>query len=534
MDIRDIILFTTAAFNVTLSSVIIFHNPRSRINIFYSLAALSAALWALGVAFFRIADFPLALAIARFYYVAAALIAVFFLQFALVFPEGLRTSWSRMRYAALYLPLPFIALLLFTDAYFVSYAQTLHGKDVRLGPAYLSYVLYFVGYVGAAFWILFNKFRKASAVARAQLWFVLTGVGIAMAFGMWFNLFLPITNYRFIWAGPPFTIVMVSFIGYAILKHSLYNVKVIATEAFGIGLALVLFVRLFTSASATDVILNALILVIAASIAVLLIRSVLKEVEQREKIQTLATELATANTELKRLDAAKSEFISIAGHQLRAPLTFIKGYVSMFLEGTLGPVSDFARESMKKVFVSTEQLVRLVGDLLDLSRIEAGRMRYQMTRVVLADLAREVVRQFEATARAKGLILLFQNRDAGELAVNGDPDKLREVVTNLVDNAIKYTASGRVVVELYAQERAGRRWLTLKVQDSGIGIKTADLAKMFTKFTRTEEARRLRPDGMGLGLYIVKKIIDDHGGEVTVASPGLGRGSAFSVMLPAL
>lgn len=110
---------------------------------------------------------------------------------------------------------------------------------------------------------------------------------------------------------------------------------------------------------------------------------------------------------------------------------------------------------------------------------------------------------------------------------------MREVVINLIDNAIKYTASGRVSAELYPERRDGKQYVTFKVTDSGIGVSPNDIRRLFTKFTRTEEARRIRADGMGLGLYLVKKVAEDHGGLARVESPGLGKGSSFFVSLPA-
>lgn len=531
MNARDAILFITAAFNLTLSSAIVFHNPKSRINIAYALAALAAALWATAIALFRLAEFPSGLGLARFYYVAAGLIAVFFLEFALIFPDESRrrSRWS----VALYVPIVLFTVLLFGDSFISAYTLRPEGKHIALGPAYALYAAYFFGYVGAAFWILVRRFRQASGIARAQLKLVLTGVGIAMILGMWFNLLLPLLgDYRSIGVGPPFTMIMVGFIAYAIFKHHLYNIKIIATEAFGAVLSIILLVRLLASVSVTDFLLNAGVFGIAAVIVFLLIRSVLKEVEQREKIEALAAELGAANEELKRLDQAKSEFISIASHQLRAPLTIIKGYVSMLLEGTLGQVPSLVRESMGKVAISTEQLVRLIADLLDLSRIEGGRMKYEFDRVTMDGIVAEVVRELEAAARAKGLTLAFNGARARGLAVRADTGKLREVIMNLVDNAVKYTAQGGVGVSLYPETRDARPWLTLAVRDSGIGVKRADAGRMFSKFMRTEEAKRIRPDGLGLGLYVVKKIVEDHGGRVWMESAGLGQGSAFYVSLP--
>lgn len=251
-----------------------------------------------------------------------------------------------------------------------------------------------------------------------------------------------------------------------------------------------------------------------------------------QELNVTNRKLAESNDALKKFDQAKSEFISIAGHQLRAPLTVIKGYVSMFLEGSLGPITAKAKNAFAKTAISTEQLIKLVADLLNLSRIEAGRFQYEFVDDGLLGIVEEVVAEFTPKAKAKGLAFVFEDNIKKEPPLSIDRDKIREVVVNLVDNAIKYSKTGEVLVSMGESRTKGQGALRLSVKDSGLGIKKEDLGRLFTKFVRTEEARVSDPNGLGLGLYFVKRVAEDHGGKVWAESEGLGKGSTFVVELP--
>jgi len=535
MDTRDILLMIATLVNLGFSSAIVFKNPRSRINISYGLSVVATALWTLGLAMFRLADPASAVAWARFYYISAGLIATHFLYFGIYFPNNDDYRLSVFQHFLLHVPIAIIAYLVFSSGFIAGFHIESWGREITLGPAYVFYVIFWVLYMGTAFWLMLSRFPYADPVGRLQLKFVLGGTLIAAIGGSVFNLFLPLLgNYRYIWVGPYPTLIMVVAIGYAIVKHRILNIRFITTEVFSATLIAIFLIQFFRAESFSEFALQGAILLASAAFFWLLIRAMNREVSQREKIESLATELAAANEELKKLDAAKSEFISLASHQLRAPLTIIKGYVSMLLEGTLGPITALTQESMKKVSISAEQLIRLVSDLLDLSRMETGRLRYNMKPITLDAIVAEVVAEIEPSAKQKGLTFRLVTNGPKAQPVNADPDKIREVIMNLIDNAIKYTATGDIRVELAVEKRAGHPWVVYRVTDSGIGIKPADIPRLFTKFSRTDEARRIRADGMGLGLYLVKKIVEDHGGEASVRSPGIGQGSTFTVALPGL
>lgn len=539
MDLVSIATVVMVLANGLFAGILYGHSRRQVPEVLYALITVFAGLWAVGVLLMGVPNAPPALFLlgTRLHYVAGNLAYLCFFWFALIQPP--RSTAAFHWPAGITAANLFIQLLVVLPLGLFLEIRPAGPFEERLAFQPLGYWL-FVASLVLVFLLtealLLRKLPRMHGTERNAIRYLIIGSLLAGSFGIVFNLILPwFGRFELFILGPVF--VTSAFVGmsiYNLIRFRLFNVRVVAAEVFVIVLLVTFLFRFADITAGLRLLLNIATLLLSAAFGYLLIRSVMREVRDKERISELARELASANAELKRLDQAKSEFISIAGHQLRAPLTVIKGYVSMFLEGSLGPASDSGRESMKKVFVSTEQLVRLVGDLLDLSRIEAGQLKYDFRKVFLADVVAEVMKELEITAKAKGLAFVHRTIDTRRSAVQADPDKIREVVMNLLDNAIKYTASGWVNVELIPEERGGRKRITLAVTDSGIGITAADLGKMFTKFARTEEAKRLRPDGMGLGLYIVKKIIEDHGGRVSVTSRGLGQGSTFSVALPAL
>jgi len=522
--------------NLILSVVILSRGVRESINAFFGFISLSVTLWCISILGFFYIEFS---GIDRAVWILlshsfAALISVAFFSFGLYFPAPLRGVTShRLRLVVSAAPFFTLLYLLFSSNVIIG---EVHGQSYEIGPAYPLYALVTLGYFFSGFFGLLTQRRRTDDKrVRLQIDYIILGTILASTLALITDLILPYFSvFSYIWLGPTFTFILVGTLAYAILRHNLFNIKVVATELLTFGIWVALFVQVLNAERTSDRVFGSILLVLVIGFGITLIRSVLREVEQRERIEMLATELAAANEELKKLDAAKSEFISLASHQLRAPLTIIKGYVSMLLEGTLGSVTALIQESMKKVSISAEQLVRLVGDLLDLSRIETGRLRYDMKPITLDAIVTEVVAEVEPSAKQKGLTLRFVTNGPKAQPVNADADKIREVIMNLLDNAMKYTAKGAVTVELTVEKRAGHPWVVYRVTDSGIGIKPADIPRLFTKFARTDEARRIRADGMGLGLYLVKRIVEDHGGEVRATSPGVGQGSTFTVALPGL
>ncbi|HEY8108709.1 MAG TPA: GAF domain-containing sensor histidine kinase [Patescibacteria group bacterium] len=237
--------------------------------------------------------------------------------------------------------------------------------------------------------------------------------------------------------------------------------------------------------------------------------------------------LSDVNQDLRKADRSKDEFVSIASHQLRGPLTAVRGYLAMLLDKDFGVLAKRQRPIVEQISESTNEVINILNDMLSVSRINAE--RFELTKGIarLEDIAQDVVGEFRSLARKQGLDieLLLPDHPIGIL--NVDALRIRQAVVNFVDNAIKYSKRGTVRVRLSEQEDDA----VLEVTDQGIGIGEADRDKMFTKFFRAANARDVLSSGTGLGLYVAKRIIDEHQGSVTLRSE-LGKGSTFGFRLP--
>lgn len=226
------------------------------------------------------------------------------------------------------------------------------------------------------------------------------------------------------------------------------------------------------------------------------------------------------------LDRLKSEFLSVATHQLRAPITAIRGYASNILDGTYGSVPEALREPLAVMQESSRLMANSIEDYLNISRIEQGRMKYEKSIFDISDLAARVIAEFEIVAKQKGLTI--ENKSGGPVMVNADVGKIKQVITNLIDNATKYTKQGVITVSVTNRGSMAR----LEVSDTGVGILKDDIAKLFSKFSRARDANQVNTTGTGLGLYVVKQLVEGNGGKVWVESEGKGKGSQFYVELP--
>lgn len=251
-------------------------------------------------------------------------------------------------------------------------------------------------------------------------------------------------------------------------------------------------------------------------------------VELEEKVERRTRNLKKANDQLKELDLAKSEFISIASHQLRTPLTVIKGYISMMLEGNFGDLNELETESLNKVFLSNERLIQLVENLLNISRIESGRMQFDFRETDMNKMIESVIDELSVNAKKKNLLLLYKPSAEPLPLIKMDDEKIRQVVINLIDNGIKYTKRGNVSVSLELRENKAR----FCVEDSGMGIRPEDKVNLFKKFFRGMGVSVIHTEGTGLGLYVARVMVEAHNGKIWVESEGGGKGSKFCFELP--
>jgi PAS domain S-box-containing protein len=232
-------------------------------------------------------------------------------------------------------------------------------------------------------------------------------------------------------------------------------------------------------------------------------------------------------TERKELERLKSDFISTVSHELRTPLTSIKGYVDLVLAGDVGPLTPEQKEFLTIVSQNTTRLTELINDLLEIERLESGKIEFEFAELDLAEVLENVARSLHVNAEQKGLEFLTEIPSG--LKVRGDRERLAQVFLNLLSNAIKYTPAGTVELRAHQEDDA----VVVEVRDTGIGLSESDLQKLFQKFFRSDNPYVRKVGGTGLGLSIAKAIVERHGGTITVTSQ-LGQGSTFTVRLPAL
>lgn len=322
--------------------------------------------------------------------------------------------------------------------------------------------------------------------------------------------------------------VFVSFLAYLIVRYRAFNVKLIGAQALVVGLILLIGSQFFFLKDTLSFILVAVTLVLAIIFGFILIRSVQEEIKRKEELQLLTQELAEANQELKRLDAAKSEFISIASHQLRTPLTAIRGYVSLVLEGSYGKVTPTLQDVLNKVYTVNNRMGQLVEDLLNISRIESGRVQFNFIEAQIEPIVADLVDMFSIMAKDRGLYVKIKLPKKSLPKLKLDVNKIREVISNLIDNGLKYTKEGGVTVSVDGDSSC----VSIRVQDTGIGVDIESSKRLFEKFTRSSETMKLDVSGTGLGLYVGKNFVEAHGGLLTVESEGPGKGATFIVKLP--
>lgn len=239
-------------------------------------------------------------------------------------------------------------------------------------------------------------------------------------------------------------------------------------------------------------------------------------------------ELSQANERLRELDRLKSEFLSVAAHQLRTPLSAVKWVFNLVLEERMGKLNDEQKSFLMKGKESNERMVRLVDDMLTVTRIESGRSEYTFYKISVKSIIDDLTPDFTAAAETRGIRLLFDVNVAEPTDAMVDTEKIRFVFDNLIDNALKYTPSGGTVTVTL---RRADQSVVLTVADTGIGIPDAEQRNIFAKFFRATNAVKVVTDGNGLGLFVVKTIVERHGGTVAFQSI-MGQGSTFTVTLP--
>ena len=510
------IIIIASLFVLFLGVLVFLKEKRSATNKFFLFLALSIFLWIITL---YISDYPPFASQALFWNRATVgigfLMGVFLLYLVLVFPAK-RISISPFWKIFLAIGGIISILCLFTNFVVKDVEFYPWGTNIIDGKLFFLSVFWSILNMGAGIWVGVSKLKKSIGLEKTQFKFLIAGILLFFITGLTFNMILPTITGTNEYAkyGSYFTLLYIIPIAAGIIKYRLFDIKVILTEIFTVIVGLILFIQAIVAPSLPMKVLNTGIFLLFCLFGYFLVKSVIREVELRQEVE--------------KLSQAKSEFISIASHQLRTPLTAVKGYISMILEGTYDQLAEKQVRSLENVYQSNERLIRLVNDLLNLSRLDAGKIEFSPELISLEEMVPDIIEELRINAEKKGLYIKMVKLPEPLPKIMVDQDKLRQVILNIVDNAIKYTKEGGVTFELKKLDEQEE----IKVSDTGEGMDEGELSSLFQMFSRATAGTQLHAEGAGLGLYVARQFIEMHGGKIWAESPGKGKGSAFIIQLP--
>jgi signal transduction histidine kinase len=450
-------------------------------------------------------------------------------------------------------------LLSFSDLIILNIKKVyIGGFEGEAGPIFPLYFAYIGGTLVFIMYLLFSEYFKATGTKKLQISYVIIGAILYITVALLVNFILPLLGiFKFVALDTPSSLFLVFFTVLAITRYHLFGVRVILTELLVGLMGLILFLQVIFAQNWQWRISSFSTFLLFLIFAFYLVKSVheeekrreeaeklaQKESELREKYQVLAIRLIAIEKKLReiaererilresaeKLSQAKTEFIAITSHQLRTPLTVIKGYLSMISEGDYGEISPKLKEIIEKVLQSTKRIIKLVNTILNISKIEAGEMEMNWQRVDLREIPREIIEEIKIKTKEKNLDLEFDEpKEKIENLV--DKEKIREVILNLLDNAIKYTQKGKIIVRLKRIKEKNVDQISIK--DEGEGMTKKELEKIFKRFSRGIAGMKFWTEGAGLGLFISKSFVEMHDGRIWAESEGKGKGSTFYIELP--
>ncbi len=517
-----------AAFIATLSAIFLYVNAYSdRVARTFAHAMTAAALWAwCGFASAVAADqlnMDIARTLRMFSMLANIWLAFLFVRFALAYKAEHTplTNAEHLTRTIYILGASALSVLVFSDILLgtsIMAGEFFAGAVTPIiGPMFDIFVLYYCLCIVAIYIVMRRRVALETGPTRRGhvilLYAMTVGASAGIAgFAAWYGIYWPpLTAIR------AFAMPLLAFSAfYAMSSHNLFNVRVAAANAFVFAIWSFLFLRILLSPTLGEAMPDIWLLAALIVLGILLIRSFTKELDTRLRIERVERERA--------IEQSKAEFISIAAHQLRTPLAGIRWTFNV-LESATG-LNKEQQELLKRASERTRDVVERVNEMLRAARLTEGGFKITLVQQDIRPILRDSIELFESAARQRN-IRLESSIPRKILMSRIDADKFAIAIQNLIDNAIKYTQSGSVTLSAV---QAGDR-IEIRVADTGIGIDDADNTHLFEKFYRHEDAVKMFTDGSGLGLFIVKKIIDAHGGTIKIESKK-GEGTSFVLSIP--
>ena len=499
-----------------LGAIVYFKNPKAKSNQTFAGFTLFLLSWIL---FAFLSEFPenlkISLILSKLTYFAVVWAATFLFYFSWSFPKEkvIQKSWKCL---IITLSSSISLLTIFTSLIIRDIAVQPWGFNLVLGNLYPVFLIYCVSLGIIAFVRFLKSYPLVLPFEKLQLKYFFIGIGIFLIITVIVNtivrtivgsdIYYRLGNYS--------AIFFLGFTAYAIAARQLFDIRVILSEILVGVIAIILFIQMMVAGPVWLKILNGSVFILFCLFGYFLVKSVIREIELRQEVE--------------KLSSAKSEFISIASHQLRTPLTTIKGYISMMLEKSYGQPPDKMEKPLENIYASNERLIKLVNDLLNLSRLEAGKIEFNPELTSLEELVSGIIKDLRINIEKKGLDIKIVKPSEPLPKIMLDQDKIRQVILNIVDNAVKYTREGGITIKLEKLNSEEQ----IKVSDTGEGMDEKEIQSLFRVFSRATAGIQLHTEGAGIGLYIARQFVEMHGGKIWAESPGKRKGSTFIVQLP--
>ncbi len=512
--------------NAFLIFLVYHENRKAPLNKIFVVLSLLMSLW-LAILFIDGKIGPL-VKLARLSIFMATLMSLFFFFLAEVLPKNKFAMSKKWLYTSI-ISTVIVATITLTPYAFEKVDIVDDVRQVVPGPGLIPFALLSTLFSFSAVYLLVKKFLKSRGVEKKQLGTVLWGISSMLTLVI-VTILIPILvweNGFFISFAPVYVLIFLVMTALAIIRYHLFDIKVVITEFIVAVLVVVLIFEGLSSGSYSQIIYKLFFALLITFLGTILVRSVKREIKQRQQVTRLAKSLERANFKLQQLDRQKTEFLSIASHQLRTPLSITKGYIELIEDGAFGKPTKGIVKTLDQVDEGNERLVKLVDEFLDITRIEQGRTKFDFSNSDLKILIDSVVKELKERAENKGLKIIWRS-ELREAEIKMDEEKVRHVVFNFIDNAIKYSETGSIKVFM-TKERNG---IKVRVVDNGIGFGAGDQANFFQKFYRGNNVKGTNVTGTGLGIYVCKKFIENHKGRVWATSPGKGKGSEFGFWIP--
>lgn len=383
------------------------------------------------------------------------------------------------------------------------------------GPGIVIFLLFISACIASALFFIARTGYRSSGTERQQI--TIMGVGMLVTFVSIdiFNVGFPLLldNTRFLPLSAVNILPFMIATAYAVSRHGLFQIKVLAAGVLVFALALISFAEIIFAQDLSHMLFRLAMFTLILVAGISLVRTVVQEVEERELIQKLSDE--------------KSEFMTFASHEIRNPITAIRGYASLIYDGTTGETNQETRLAAQKILVRGNDVLMMIAEFLSKSKAELGKISFSVGTFDIVATTVALVEDFKPHAQIRKLTLESKIDHPQRILINADEQKLREVLGNLIDNSLKYTKEGGVTVTV---ERHGVS-VRILVSDTGVGIPAAVLPELFKKFSRAD-AQKVNLLGTGVGLYLGKQFIEGMGGRIWAESDGEGKGSRFIIEFP--